>query len=109
MQVEAQERVKQSKTDEQTDEKALVQEELSKIMLNPNVFTDFKLAGTQEVRIQIDFENALLPSLSSNLVCELDMSFAVSEVGVLNILGDDSSVLGMKYSCLCFPWLDLPQ
>lgn len=50
LQVEASERVKASDSDlGQSDEKALVQEELSKIMLNPNVFTDFKLAGSQEV------------------------------------------------------------
>jgi len=50
LQVEALERVKISKTDEdQSNEKDLVQEELSKIMLNPNVFTDFKVAGSQEV------------------------------------------------------------
>lgn len=52
-QVEAQERATQRKADDdQADEKALVQEELSKIMLNPNVFTDFKVAGSQEVGIQ---------------------------------------------------------
>ena len=60
LQVEAQERVKSSKTDnDQTDEIALVQEELFKIVLNPNVFTDFKLAGSQEVRIQTDGHECL--------------------------------------------------
>ncbi|KAG0576037.1 hypothetical protein KC19_5G050100 [Ceratodon purpureus] len=54
-QVEAQERVGKNKTEEETDEKALVQEELSKIVLNPNVFTDFKLAGTPE-EIEADEE-----------------------------------------------------
>jgi hypothetical protein len=58
LQVEALERVKKSKIDEdQSDEKALVQEELSKIMLNPNVFTDFKVAGSQEVWINADIMN----------------------------------------------------
>lgn len=58
LQVEAQERVKNSKSDDdQTDEKSLVQEELSKIVLNPNVFTDFKVAGSQEVRISRNFMN----------------------------------------------------
>lgn len=59
LQVEALERVKKSETDEdQADEKALVQEELSKIMINPNVFTDFKVAGSPEV-----------PDISSAFLC----------------------------------------
>jgi len=50
LQVEALERVKISKSDEDPSvEKSLVQEELSKIVLNPNVFTDFKVAGSPEV------------------------------------------------------------
>lgn len=50
-----------SKTDEdQADEKALVQEELSKIMLNPNVFTDFKIAGSQEVGTKPNIMNSFL-------------------------------------------------
>ncbi|CAM6110974.1 unnamed protein product [Calypogeia fissa] len=48
-QVEAQERVKKRKADgDEADEKALLQEELPKVVLNPNVFTDFKVAGEPE-------------------------------------------------------------
>ncbi|KAG6557739.1 hypothetical protein Mapa_000505 [Marchantia paleacea] len=48
-QVEALDRVKKRKTDgEEADEKILLQEELPKIVLNPNVFTDFKVAGEPE-------------------------------------------------------------
>lgn len=48
--MEAQERAKKRNADgDQTDEKALIQDELPKIMLNPNVFTDFKVAGDSEV------------------------------------------------------------
>ena len=85
-------------TDEQTDEKSLVREELSKIILNPNVFTDFKLAGTQEVRIQTDFEKAHIPFFGNILVlfCDLEMNFAASDVGILDVLGGNNS------SCLCF-------
>lgn len=50
LQVEALERVKKLKEEgAEGDEKDLIQEELSKIVLNPNVFTDFKVAGSPEV------------------------------------------------------------
>jgi protein TIF31 len=49
MQVEALERVKKRKAEgDQTDEKTLLEEELPKIVLNPNVFTDFKVSGDPE-------------------------------------------------------------
>lgn len=42
--------MKKRKADgEEADEKILLQEELPKIVLNPNVFTDFKVAGEPEV------------------------------------------------------------
>lgn len=76
-QVEAQERATQRKADDdQADEKALVQEELSKIMLNPNVFTDFKVAGSQE-EIEADEElvrkagNYLKDTVLPRLVADL--------------------------------------
>jgi protein TIF31 len=48
-QVEALERVKKRKAEgDQTDEKTLLEEELPKIVLNPNVFTDFKVSGDPE-------------------------------------------------------------
>ncbi|KAL3680571.1 hypothetical protein R1sor_023527 [Riccia sorocarpa] len=48
-QVEALERAKKRKSDgEEADEKVLLQEELPNVVLNPNVFTDFKVAGTPE-------------------------------------------------------------
>lgn len=49
-QVEALERAKKRKADgDEADEKALLQEELPLVVLNPNVFTDFKVAGEPEV------------------------------------------------------------
>lgn len=36
------------------EEKDLIQEELSKIVLNPNVFTDFKVAGSPEVSANLN-------------------------------------------------------
>ncbi|CAK9277916.1 unnamed protein product [Sphagnum jensenii] len=48
-QVEALERVKKRKAEgDQSDEKTLLEEELPKIVLNPNVFTDFKVSGDPE-------------------------------------------------------------
>ncbi len=57
MQVEALERVKKRKAEgDQTDEKTLLEEELPKIVLNPNVFTDFKVSGDPEVGVIFSYQ-----------------------------------------------------
>ncbi len=57
MQVEALERVKKRKAEgDQSDEKTLLEEELPKIVLNPNVFTDFKVSGDPEVGVIFSYQ-----------------------------------------------------
>ncbi|KAJ7545279.1 hypothetical protein O6H91_09G113600 [Diphasiastrum complanatum] len=50
-QVEALERLKKTKGEEETYEKSLSQEHLPMILLNPNVFTDFTVAGEPEEKL----------------------------------------------------------
>lgn len=88
--------MKKSKADEdESDESALVQEELSKIVLNPNVFTDFKVAGSAEVGIESDTTSIFLVLF---FFCATFLNYAGSEAGSVSVLGC-TVISGLFFVC----------